>query len=694
MAFATEASSRPMVGRYELVARIGSGGMAEVFRASTLGVEGFEKTVVLKRVRPEYARHANLRDQLITEAKLCSRLVHPHVVQTFDLIAEEDDLFIVMEHVRGADVLRILRRCAELRVRIPPAIVTAIVIGAAKALAYAHHATDADGLPLGIVHCDVSPSNILVSYDGAVKLADFGVARVTSLQGDGVGLGTRGRLRGKLGYMAPEVMLHGHADARADVFALGAILWEMLTLRRLFTGRSPADTMRNVASHNVGERFARHSHVDPKVQAIIARAVARRPEDRYPTGRALLDALLDYALEARLRVSDHEVAAFLAQLLPEPHEEELDDVVAPAGTARRHDEPPPLPPDAGADARADARTARASAPPRAEPPVSPGELEALVSAFEDEDEPPPAPGAAPAGDALGSAPLADDSALRLLPTFEELVTGQLGAESAADTWLRLGPELGPVAEARPVVAGTFERRTVLATVARLAARRATGLATFRAEDQTTRLYFEEGRLVHGSSDQGEELLGLRLVRGGYISPEQRERGLARSRAEGTRVGEALMALEAVTAAQLRHTLVEQLERRLTEVFRWPGGRCTWEPGVRMARPGAEDGVDPIGILTVIVRRHLDPAECIRWLFPWRDGAVQAVAGEFPLERLELADKERDAAVQVRRARHVRDVLSVGAKGGVELIRSLFLLLQTAHLRVRPGPRGVRGAPMG
>lgn len=678
-----------MLGRYEVVARIGSGGMAEVFRARAAGVEGFEKTVVLKRVRPELARKAALRAQLVYEAKLCSGLVHPNIVQTFDLIAEEDDLFIVMEYVRGADVLRLLRRCTEQRVRIPPGIVVAVVAGVAKALAYAHNATGPDGAPLDLAHCDVSPSNILLSYEGAIKLADFGVARATSMHGDGLGPRRPGRLRGKLGYMAPEVLLEGKADARADVFALGAILWEMLTLRRLFTGRSPVDTMRNVAACNVEDRFARHGYVDPRLLEIVARAAARRPEDRYPTGRELLDALLDYLHDAALRVSEHDVAAFLARLLPSPHEEELDEATTtslaslgwPAEAAPPPPPaPPPLPAEAAAPSSGDGATPTE---------ITAGDLEALVLAIESHADGGGGDGLVAGGqlrDATASSGGGDQ--LPLFATFDELALGRAAPQGAArEEWIRLGTS-GPLAAgARRVRRGHFDRRTVLAVLARLAMDGETGVATFESDGCSTRLVLQDGRLVHGTSDDAPELLGERLVREGYISAEQRERGLARSRAEGTRVGEALIAIQAVTEVQLRHNLTDQLARHIADLFGRAGGECTWEPGVGGVAPMAPDGVDLLSLLAPIVRHHLDPLELVAWLTPWRDGRLEGLVGGAPLERLALTDEERELArLIVARRGPVRQVVGAGVHRQPGLLPMAFLLMQTFHIRVAVGGR--------
>jgi serine/threonine protein kinase len=273
-------------GPYLVYEQIGVGGMATVHRAETKGIAGFSKQVALKRMLPRVAADANLVKSFIREARLASLLRHANVAQTYDLGKVGNTYFIAMELVPGRNLREILKHCAAVVGNMPLPIAMNIINQICDALDYAHNLCDDSGQPLGIIHRDVSPSNIIVSEGGAVKLIDFGIAKASA-----VTMNTQsGTIKGKFSYMAPEYLM-GSIDARADLFALGVIAHELLTNQPLFQGKDDMDTLYRVKDMPIQPP----SHFNPKVPSqidqIVMTALDRNPDERWQRAHALHTAL-------------------------------------------------------------------------------------------------------------------------------------------------------------------------------------------------------------------------------------------------------------------------------------------------------------------------------------------------------------------------------------------------------------------
>lgn len=300
-------------GAYDLLERIAEGGMAEVWRARSRGVAGFEKTVVIKRVLPTLLERPGFAELLVREAKIASRLSHPNVIQIFDLGEEEGGYFIAMEYLRGRDLAAALsfRGAGE-----PPlSLGLRLWIGAevAKALDYAHRAQGDDGKPLQIVHRDVSPQNVLLGYEGEVKVADFGIARADE---PGLGRGEDPKiLRGKYAYMSPEQARGERLDRRSDIFSFGVLLYELATRRRMFRGRSSDETLRLVRRGELPD-FRRHLP-SPELEPILEKALQPSAGDRYASAGEIHQALmrLVYGLGEPVGATDLRVA--MRRMFPE-----------------------------------------------------------------------------------------------------------------------------------------------------------------------------------------------------------------------------------------------------------------------------------------------------------------------------------------------------------------------------------------
>jgi serine/threonine protein kinase len=287
-------------GKYTLFERIGRGGMADVFKGRVQGPAGFERVFVVKRILPHLSDDPQFTRMFIEEAKLSARLNHPNIVQVFELGAVDKEYFIAMEHVRGRDLAETMRTLWA-RIGPPrPELVAYIGREMCRALAYAHDLTADDGEPLGMIHRDVSPSNVMLSYEGAVKLLDFGIAK--ALGGEEQESGTqRGTLKGKFAYMAPEQTQGNDVDRRIDIFATGIVLHEILTGRRLFKGENDLQTVERVRQCDVAPPSLQNPLCPPELDGIVLRALARNRDERFQSSSEMADALDDVVHAARFQ---------------------------------------------------------------------------------------------------------------------------------------------------------------------------------------------------------------------------------------------------------------------------------------------------------------------------------------------------------------------------------------------------------
>ncbi|MGE3761554.1 MAG: protein kinase [Kofleriaceae bacterium] len=291
-----------MLGRYELLATIGTGGMASVILARQRGPHGFEKLVVIKVVHPHLAQDPAAINMLLDEAKVAAQIDHPNVVHTYELGEAYGTFYIVMEYLAGESLHQVLKVARTSHRPMTPFMVAKIVADAADGLFHAHTLNDLSGRPLGIVHRDVSPSNIVVQYNGTVKVVDFGIAkaegRVTSTR--------EGELKGKYGYMPPEQIKNEEMDARSDVFSLGVVLWEALAQRRLFNANNVAATLMQVLTADRVPPSSYYPQIPHALDIACLRALAPDPADRYQTMGELKQAIDDAIWQARIGTKDIE----------------------------------------------------------------------------------------------------------------------------------------------------------------------------------------------------------------------------------------------------------------------------------------------------------------------------------------------------------------------------------------------------
>jgi eukaryotic-like serine/threonine-protein kinase len=320
-------------GPYLIYEKLGAGGMATVHRAKKQGIEGIERPVALKRLLPELAVNDEFVRAFVREARLAAQLRHQNICQTYDLGRVEGTYYIAMELVGGADLRQILRHTAYSTGPMPVPLILNVLLQLTEALDYAHTFRDEGGTPLGLVHRDVSPANVIVGEDGCVKLLDFGIAKATAANWQTMS----GQLKGKFAYMAPE-MLEGQVDARADLFSLGIVAYELLTAQPLFgAGSDDIETLKRVKVWTPPAPSTINRHCPKEVDLVVLTALAKNPTQRWQTAHQLRGAIEGLTKLPGMNASRTDLAAWIQWAFSQP-----------AG-ARRWDEPSAVRPPSSGD---------------------------------------------------------------------------------------------------------------------------------------------------------------------------------------------------------------------------------------------------------------------------------------------------------------------------------------------------------
>ncbi|QSQ24508.1 serine/threonine protein kinase [Pyxidicoccus parkwayensis] len=381
-------------GKYRLVDRIAVGGMAEIFLAHQTHEDGHESPVVIKRIRPHLSKHAAFVKMFLNEARLAAQLNHPNVVQIHDLGKIAESYFIAMEYVAGRDMRRVVPKAEALGIPFPLVYAVKIASQVCAGLHHAHTKVDLYGNPLNIVHRDVSPENVVVAFDGSVKILDFGIAKAANQ----VEQTRTGEIKGKLSYMSPEQCLGKPLDCRSDIFSLGVVLYEWLTGFKLFTGESEVAVMRSITEGKIYAPSYFREDLPERLEVILMKALERDRDKRYQTAAQMqkdLDAFLD-AYE--FTPTPLHLSNFLKQLFEEELQEEqrrmqvraataptseealeLSDVVAALDTVKGAPAPEPTAPVGASDDHTEPRMVAV--------PLSPAAYEALESVARRNDIP-------------------------------------------------------------------------------------------------------------------------------------------------------------------------------------------------------------------------------------------------------------------------------------------------------------------
>lgn len=692
--------------------QIAVGGMAELHLATAPGEHGFAKRVVVKRLLPQLASEPSFRAMFIDEANLTARLSHPKIVQTYELGQEGDTLYIVMEYVDGIDALTVLREFATQQKKMPPHLAVSILTEVLDALDYAHGLADSNGAPLGIVHRDISPSNILLSRRGDVKLIDFGIARAADPSRNQ--RSEVGTLKGKYGYMSPEQVLEQPIDGRSDLFSVGVVLAEMLTGRRLFAAANELDVLLMVRDVKLARLEKYGTEIPPDLAAIVRKALKKEPSERWASASAFRDALMDWLFEHRHRVMPKHIAEMVMQIAPAPAETEravttterpavrppvmarpttdsveIDlTITPPKGVPILRIEPAPdrpkqpaqlkiAPPAPAKPNAASGLTLRVPdlAPPSAGPDLSPLDADESInySSIEAAIEslmPNPVP--------------ADPSAI----DFNDEVLG--GARNAAPPPLPTPAEVAKLAQSpppalaaaddsqRPDETGEFQAIPALTLFYRLFAKEATGLLRVNIGGIRKDIYFRDGHAEHVSSNVSSELFGNYLVSKNVLTDGELAMALAMMPHYSGKLGDTLVGLGLLKPLEVFRHLTKQVRSKLVDVCTWTSGSYAWFANMQNTMEAFPLDLNNWEVLGAGAM-EMPGNKVMAWAAPRRGQLVRRTRAWAP-EKFELGDKAH-LALLVDGHTTVGDLLDQGNDEAMFNVGRIVFLLQCCEMVV-------------
>jgi eukaryotic-like serine/threonine-protein kinase len=609
-------------GRYTLVQRLATGGMAEVFKAKILSGHGFEKLLVIKRILPNLAADKTFVSMFIDEAKLTAQLVHPKIVQVTDFGEVNGQYFIALEFVDGFDGLALLRAASQKQVSLPAPICMFIAMEVLDALDYAHNAKDVEGKPMHLVHRDISPSNVFIAQRGDVKLGDFGIAHAQERESKT----QAGTLKGKYGYMSPEQVTGAVLDGRSDLFAVAIVLAEMLMCKRLFTAQNDLDVLLMVRDGRL-DRFDKYAKDIPQaLETIVRRGLAKNPDERFQTAAEFRDSLHDLEFQFGLRVGPSDVGLLASDLFdksPEAMERLKEhshrwEIKSDDASVRRR----------GAGFKPDQVVARKGAGDESEDTSIPIDIDGQDSGSPDgaESSPAatvvvaalddalaksmslveldqystpaavPAPGWTPASvDHLtgglgapspweGTTPIPDASSYRgtgasgLRPSLGRPASGENQASPAAGAVLASTPS--GERSLSPDNTGDLSLTSTMRVIADLAVMAETGLVRFARGSRVKDVYLVRGAPESVNSNMSGDRFGEYLVTRGFLRLSDLERALAEMPRFSGKLGEALVGLGFMRPLDVFRLLSQQVRERVMELFTWTEGEFSLFRGLQ------------------------------------------------------------------------------------------------------------------
>ncbi len=651
-------------GKYSLIEKIGQGGMAEIFKAKAYGSQGFEKVLVVKRILPNLMKDTHFVDMFVNEAKLTVSLSHNNIIQIYELDEADGQFYIAMEFIHGQDMFNVVDRGYRRRVPLPEDLAIHCVIETLKGLEYAHRAKGPDGSPLSLVHRDISPTNIFMSYEGDVKLADFGIAKARMSRQE-----TKANsIKGTLGYMSPEQVMGKELDRRSDLFATGIILYELVTGAKPFSGKGDLDILLKIRDAQFPAPSKVKPDISPQLERIIMRAMTRNADGRYQEAGEFYDDLADYLFTAGMRTSQRKLATYMKNLFADELAEEEAKMRAASGMlqqvgAKRVDGPSPI-------TREDAVSqAGVSAPPAPPPPNAmfylrrgkgttegplratevlqlvrdkrialdeevsldgerwraiqnfpfpPRILRSLKELAGERGVPVPevsnpsarVPVRAPAEDVAKASPIVIEQPTPTNvtndppPRRDAAVSGG-GAGAAAPTPARGLIIPLKVSTPKPRYAGVFSEVTPVRLFYRFAAARETGRLQVSRAHIVKQVYLRDGLPEYVDSNVQSERLGDFLMKNAAISKDQLDEALRVLDQHGGRIGDALRHLKAIPAHELYRLLGIQVKTKLLDVFGWKDGFYAFFQGETTSSEVIPLGIGSFAILAEGVRESLD-----------------------------------------------------------------------------------------
>jgi eukaryotic-like serine/threonine-protein kinase len=558
-------------GRYVLLSHLGRGGMADIYRGVALGAGGFAKTVVVKRVLPEAILQESAVKMFIEEARLSALLQHMNIAQIFDFGEQRGEYFIAMEFIHGRDLHDMMRRMTARGQGIPVHIACYIAMEVLKGLDYAHRARAASGEPLHLVHRDVNPTNIIISFEGEVKLLDFGVALVGNA-------GSSNNVRGKPGYIPPEQLARKKADGRGDIFALGVTLYEMLARRHAFKPGTVMDVLKQTVA--LRARPLRLQDAAPFLPealcTVVNRSVLANPDERFQTAADVLDALDEFLLSAGLRVSQRDLAALMATCY-EP------EVRAPPVQ-------PPIPPALLAQEAPAGPTYTVREPGGGLYLMKLGEEDVQLLFASGKLSP-------DVQVSQSGGPFMAPSAFPRLATTAQSARERLTSRHATAS--------------RPRYAGNLTLAPPLRVMTRLMLTRVTGRLHFEDNRVHKELFLKAGQIIAVRSSLAADRFGPFLLNAGKLTPEQWQRAVDGTRPFSGRLLEALLNARALSPTELAEWTREHRRSVALGLLTWARGRYAFFENESPITDGTEERLGGLALLNEGLRMHYPLERLVR-----------------------------------------------------------------------------------
>jgi serine/threonine protein kinase len=602
-------------GKYLLVDRISSGGMANVYRAKLVGIRGFSKTIAIKRIHPHLLERRRFLRMFTDEAKIASRLIHPNIVQIFDLGEEENVPYIAMEYVAGRDLYRVVRRLVDRQRRCPWPLATRVVCEVCSGLHHAHEFRSLDGQPQEIVHRDVSPRNILISYAGEIKLTDFGVARARDREEHT----EHGVIKGKVRYISPEGASGESVDGRSDLYSLGVVFAEMMTMAPF--REAPNDMAMLIDIRQGKYDHERLSSLPAPIQGVLARALAPDPADRYPDAQAFREDLLANTDADTAPVTEAELAEFMHELYEDDirKERERENV---------------------AELQVMDGTATATGTPTTAVSV------------------------------VANNPLNVFS--------NQVASNPLSLNLPDGQKIRIAVQTVPADAPVPDIDGDLLHASVPRLLHRLKEDGETGRLDLHREPVQKTIFLEDGEPSFAVSNVEREFFGEYLVARGVMSREQHAEALDMAARKGLRFMEATLALQLLEPNQIYRYLADQVRDRILELFSWTGGAYEFFRGQEPPEPGmplnlriytlVHEGVQD-RVPLVVIRRALEGVLRHR---------AERTGGELPTD-LQLSGRQQRLLMTIESEQCTAEQLIKREKDEEQILRLLYMLHQIERL---------------
>jgi eukaryotic-like serine/threonine-protein kinase len=628
----TKADDLPIqFGKYLLVERIAQGGMAEIFKAKSYGVSGFEKTIVIKRILPQFSEEKDFVEMLIDEAKICAGLQHANIVQIFDLGRMEGRYFIAMEYVHGVDLVHTLLRLNKAKRRLPIELACFIISEALKGLDYAHRATDADGKPLNIIHRDFNPANILLSYQGYVKVGDFGIAKASARSSKT----EAGGLKGKLGYLSPEQVNGEQVDPRSDVFGAGITFWEMLACKRLFASGTELDVLLKIKNAQITDIQSVAPEVPEALKSILEKSMKKSIDDRYRSAAEFKDAIDDFLFDSGIKITSTHLEAYLKHLFADRIEDEKQRTQVEKVEGTRAEPPnywvrgPDMPPSG---------------------PLAFGELSEMISQGQL---------------TLRSELLREGGQWRPVKEVPELAVqlSRLPTKEESD--------LDAVATYQGLIAEISFPKLFY----RMAIAKQGGRLVLNRPGVQKEIYLRQGMPEFVKSNMLAERLGEYLVAKKVITEAQRDQAVQVMHGYSGRLGDTLIGLGILKPHELFEHLQNQVREKILEVFAWTSGSYKFFDGQTYQGEVMPLQVGNYALIVEGVRKYV-PIEMLKNRF----GAnllrkVERLENVYlSLDKLALSAREQRVVDSIDGKKTVRDFLVLGGTDHHEFEQAVYKIL--------------------